>query len=191
MKRLLALFLLCSSLAAFVSCANTDEGYEPEVGDTVIEEPELFLFSPDPAVQLTAEEESEIILAYAAQNNDPAPEVNEYTVRCYGASITEEHGRVYAVVIEKPNYDPISFDEYFESPYDYPVTREYKSDAYDVWSDMRAPLLIYKNGEFFPWRNSPVDADFLAEVLDTYLRCNEDFYNAMNTWSPRIETDAP
>ena len=168
MKRLLALFMLCSSLVLLVSCAITNEGYEPEVGNTVIEETERFLFSPESPVKLTAEEEKEIIFTFATQNNDPAPDVSEYTVRCYGSATTGEYGKVYAVVIEKPNYNPIVFDEYFESPYDYPVTREYKSDAYDVWSDMRAPLLIYANGEF------------LAEILDTYRRYNEDFYNAMD-----------
>ncbi len=180
MKRLLALFMLCSSLVLLISCAITNEGYEPEVGNTVIEETERFLFSPESPVNLTAEEENEIIFTFATQNNDPAPDVSEYTVRCYGSATTDEYGKVYAVVIEKPNYNPIVFDEYFESPYDYPVTREYKSDAYDVWSDMRAPLLIYANGEFFAWKNSPVKGEFLAEILDTYRRYNEDFYNAMD-----------
>ena len=180
MKRLLALFLLCFSLVLLVSCAITHEGYEPEAGNTVIEETEHFLFSPDSPVKLTAEEENEIIFTFATQNNDPAPDVSKYTVRCYGSAATDEYGKVYAVVIEKPNYEPIAFDEYFESPYDYPVTREYQRDAYDVWSDMRAPLLIYANGEFFAWKDSPVTGEFLTEILDMYRRYNEDFYNAMD-----------
>lgn len=182
MKRIFALALslaLSIFILALSSCANTVEGASPEVGNTVHEETDSPLFSPDSAVILTSEEENEIILAYAAKINDSEPNVSEYKVRCYGVAHSEEYGKIYAVIVESPGYKTIGFDEYFESPYDYPVTREYKPDVYDVWSDMRAPLLIYKNGEFFAWRSSHVGSDFIDEVLDTYRKCNEAFYDAI------------
>jgi len=190
MKRIIALFVLLVFLIALISCANTEEGYVPEVGNTVLEETAAPLFSPESSVTLTPEDEYEILLAYAKKYNDSEPDINEYNIRCYGILESEEYGKIYAVIIERPGFEAIGFDEYFDSPYDYPITREYSPDVYDVWTDMRAPLLLYKNGEFFPWRSGIASNDFIKEVIAEYQKCNESFYAAMGIYSG-IETTSP
>lgn len=190
MRRLFVLFVFLSFMIVFSSCANTNEGAMPEVDNTILEETATPLFSPESSATLTPEEEYEIILAYAEKNNDPEPNVNEYNIRCYGILDSEEHGKIYAVIIERPGFEAIGFDEYFDSPYDYPVTRENSSNDYGVWTDMRAPLLLYKNGEFFPWKSGIASNDFIKEVISGYQKCNESFYAAMAIYSG-IETTLP
>lgn len=192
MKKSFVLFVLFSLVClVLVSCANTEEGYQPDAGYIPEEETVSPLFSSESSVILTSEEENEIVLAYANRIDDTEPNAGEYTVLCYGVSETEEYGRVYAVIVRSPQYVSIGFDEYFESPFDYPVTREYRSDSYDVWSDMRAPLLLYKDGEFYPWKSDIVSSEFIREVLDTYKIYNEKFYSAMGSWKPAIDSTAP
>ena len=197
MKRTMALFLLIAFSVTMISCANTEEGYEPEVGNTVEEETESPLFSISSEVMLTPEEEREIILAYAHRTNDFAPDESQYVVYCFAVSTDDENGKAYAVVVERPGYERIDFDSYFAEPYDYPITREYFDSYgyYDFWFDMRAPLLIYKNGEFYGMRESlkesVVNHGFLSEVNEIYISLNEAFYVAMGLEPTEIETTLP
>lgn len=197
MKRILALFVLLAFSIVMISCANTEEGFEPEAGNIDTEETESPLFSADSIVKLTPKEESEIILAYAHRINDSAPDESQYTVYCFAVSDSDEYGKAYAVLVERPGYEQIDFESYFAEPYDYPITREYFDSYgyYDFWFDMRAPLLIYKEGEFYGMRESlqksVVNNGFLREVNEIYRSLNEDFYVEMGIWTPEIETTSP
>ena len=174
-KRTLILFTLTSALAfVFLSCDGIGDA-PPVVTTEAIDTTPLPYDPTASPIELTPEEETEIIRNFILYSSSTLSE-DSYTVRCFGA----EDG-AYAVFVEPDGYSHIDFEDYLEKPYSSPMTREYfGSSDFDFWYEIGDPFLIYKDGEFYrlrkAWETGIITGAFLSEVNDRYKAANPGFY---------------
>ena len=175
-KRALMLFALASALL-FLFCSCDGIGWDQPVVTTEVIDTTPPPYDPTASpIELTPDEESEIIRSFIIYSASNLPE-ESYKVRCFGA----EEG-AYAVFVEPVGYTPIEFEDYIEKPYSTPMTREYfGSSSFDFWYEIGDPLIIYKDGEFYRLRKALetgiVTGAFLREVNDRYIAVNPGFYD--------------
>ncbi len=162
-------------IGLFSSCEGI--GDDPPIVTTEQIETEPLLYDPNASpIELTANEESEIINAFIALY-ESSISVSDYRIRCFGA-----RDGAYAVFVELNGRTPVDFEDWLEDPYDTPMTREYfGSTSFDFWYEIGNPLLIYKDGEFYrlceAFEKNIVSGAFLNEVNDLYKSANAGFYD--------------
>ena len=169
-KRTLMLFALASALL-FLFCSCDGIGWDQPVVTTEVIDTTPPPYDPTASpIELTPEEESEIIRSFIIYSASNLPE-ESYKVRCFGS----ENG-AYAVFVELVGYVPIDYEDFLEDPNNTPMTRDY-----DFWYEIGDPLMIYKDGKFYRLRElsgqNIVTGDFLNEVYELYKTVNPGFYD--------------